>query len=319
LYKAQANDCYWHGQFGGVYLSFLRHSVYRHAIDAENAIISLMKKESLVAFPIMRKGSFLKDGRTQLVLETTSVNAFVNVDDGGTIFELDFKPLSYNLMNTLARWREAYHEGGNAASLVFDKVRKVASRDFIVKGPVDFKAFQDNKVDDVVGFSTGPFALKNECIDGDKIEITLEQCGMLENQAVSILKKITVHEREATIMFSYHLEGLPEWFFERYTIIIDFPIFFNGDPKGFVVSSAGDKKNPLDGVMLVTNCFSLLDTSYGLEMSFELSDTVNVSTWSHVTFSRMNTNDYQSKYQGIGMAFNPKTTDFSITCNMKTK
>ncbi|GAI85337.1 unnamed protein product, partial [marine sediment metagenome] len=32
IYKSQCNDCYWHGLFGGVYLQFLRFSVYTHLI-----------------------------------------------------------------------------------------------------------------------------------------------------------------------------------------------------------------------------------------------------------------------------------------------
>ncbi|HEA70655.1 MAG TPA: DUF1925 domain-containing protein, partial [archaeon] len=32
IYKSQCNDCYWHGMFGGIYLQFLRFSVYTHLI-----------------------------------------------------------------------------------------------------------------------------------------------------------------------------------------------------------------------------------------------------------------------------------------------
>ena len=41
IYKAQCNDCYWHGMFGGVYLHFLRFSVYTHLINAEKIIDQL--------------------------------------------------------------------------------------------------------------------------------------------------------------------------------------------------------------------------------------------------------------------------------------
>ncbi len=316
LYMAQANDCYWHGQFGGVYLNFLRHSVYKHAIDAENAIISLMNSDSLGGFPRIRKMSFLKDGLDQLLIETKYTNAYVNLEDAGTIFELDFKPMSYNLMNTLARWREAYHEGGNATSLVFDKARKVASREFVVKSPVDFKAFQDNKLDDIVGFSSGPYILKGELLDSDKVEIVLEKCGVLDNFPILISKKITFFERDPKFTVGYSIQGLPGEFTDRYAFMVDFPVFFNGDPKEFVLSSTTGQWNPLDGVEMAGDRFYLLDTSYGLKLSFELSEPVRFATWAHVTFSRMNTNDYQSKYQGIGMAFNPGTKPFSITCTI---
>jgi 4-alpha-glucanotransferase len=35
LYRAQCNCAYWHGLFGGLYLSYLRDAIYRHLIEAE--------------------------------------------------------------------------------------------------------------------------------------------------------------------------------------------------------------------------------------------------------------------------------------------
>ena len=37
LWKAQANDTYWHGRFGGIYMSHVRSAIYHHLIKAENA------------------------------------------------------------------------------------------------------------------------------------------------------------------------------------------------------------------------------------------------------------------------------------------
>ncbi|HEU0001880.1 MAG TPA: alpha-amylase/4-alpha-glucanotransferase domain-containing protein, partial [Ktedonobacteraceae bacterium] len=37
LWKAQANDTYWHGLFGGIYTAHMRSAIYHHLIKAENA------------------------------------------------------------------------------------------------------------------------------------------------------------------------------------------------------------------------------------------------------------------------------------------
>ncbi|MGH2481012.1 MAG: alpha-amylase/4-alpha-glucanotransferase domain-containing protein, partial [Ktedonobacteraceae bacterium] len=37
LWKAQANDTYWHGLFGGIYMGHVRSAIYHHLIKAENA------------------------------------------------------------------------------------------------------------------------------------------------------------------------------------------------------------------------------------------------------------------------------------------
>ncbi len=36
VWRAQGNDAYWHGLFGGLYLNYLRHEAYRNLIEAEN-------------------------------------------------------------------------------------------------------------------------------------------------------------------------------------------------------------------------------------------------------------------------------------------
>ena len=36
LYQGQSNDCYWHGLFGGVYISHMRLATYEHLIAAED-------------------------------------------------------------------------------------------------------------------------------------------------------------------------------------------------------------------------------------------------------------------------------------------
>jgi alpha-amylase len=36
LYQGQSNDCYWHGLFGGVYISHMRLATHEHLIAAED-------------------------------------------------------------------------------------------------------------------------------------------------------------------------------------------------------------------------------------------------------------------------------------------
>jgi alpha-amylase/alpha-mannosidase (GH57 family) len=112
IYKSQCNDCYWHGLFGGVYLQFLRFSVYTHLINAEKLIdeINTLINPTLESYIYITPLDFNKDSKTDYLIESNLLNLYVNPSNGGTIFELDYKPKSYNLLNTLTRWREAYHE-----------------------------------------------------------------------------------------------------------------------------------------------------------------------------------------------------------------
>ncbi len=49
LWKAQANDTYWHGLFGGIYMAHVRSAIYHHLIKAENAAAHLLTKTNDVA------------------------------------------------------------------------------------------------------------------------------------------------------------------------------------------------------------------------------------------------------------------------------
>ena len=69
IYKSQCNDCYWHGLFGGVYLQFLRFSVYSHLINAEKIIDNLnaelrSNKNKFISITPM---DFNKDSRMDII------------------------------------------------------------------------------------------------------------------------------------------------------------------------------------------------------------------------------------------------------------
>ncbi|MFW9972587.1 MAG: alpha-amylase/4-alpha-glucanotransferase domain-containing protein, partial [Candidatus Odinarchaeota archaeon] len=128
IYKAQCNDCYWHGLFGGIYLQFLRFSVYTHLINAENIIdeINILIDPRLKSYIYITPIDFLKNSRTDYLIESDIFNIYIDPNDAGTIFELDYKPKSYNLLNTLTRWKEPYHEDEKIASkeIIVDRFKK---------------------------------------------------------------------------------------------------------------------------------------------------------------------------------------------------
>ena len=75
-------------------------------IDEINTLINPELKSYIYILPT----DFIKDSKTEYLIESDLFNIYINPNDAGTIFELDYKPKSYNLLNTLTRWPEAYHE-----------------------------------------------------------------------------------------------------------------------------------------------------------------------------------------------------------------
>ncbi len=109
LLAAQCNDAYWHGVFGGLYAPHLRSALLRHLVQAESRLDRL---QSSAAKPLLRITSrdFDLDGHEEILLHEPTFGMVVRPDEGGTVSSLRFKPADVELMNSLGRRPEAYHE-----------------------------------------------------------------------------------------------------------------------------------------------------------------------------------------------------------------
>lgn len=100
LYQGQCNDPYWHGIFGGLYLPHLREAAYRHLLEAEKMMPLQQGWERL---------DYDFDGREELFYRGDTFNLLLKPSYGGSLVELDYRPLSRNLFDVLSRREESYH------------------------------------------------------------------------------------------------------------------------------------------------------------------------------------------------------------------
>ncbi|HUU12492.1 MAG TPA: alpha-amylase/4-alpha-glucanotransferase domain-containing protein [Terriglobia bacterium] len=109
LLAGQCNDPYWHGIFGGLYAPHLRSAVIRHLIQAE---ILLDRLEGAKKGPAIRVETedFDVDGQDEVLIRHSTFGMVLRPADGGTVSSLRFKPASADLVNSLTRRPEAYHE-----------------------------------------------------------------------------------------------------------------------------------------------------------------------------------------------------------------
>ena len=107
LWKGQCNCAYWHGVFGGLYLNYMRHGVYRHLIEAEVKADTALRQGSRL---VWEKTDFDGDGRDELLVEGESQNLYFHLGEGGCLFEWDLRGRGHNLGATLTRRPEAYHQ-----------------------------------------------------------------------------------------------------------------------------------------------------------------------------------------------------------------
>ncbi len=108
LLAAQCNDAYWHGVFGGLYSPHLRTGLMRSLIAAESRLDSLEAKAANSLQASVQ--DFDVDGSPELLLEDPIFGLVARPSDGGTVSSLRFKPARTELINSLTRRPEAYHE-----------------------------------------------------------------------------------------------------------------------------------------------------------------------------------------------------------------
>ncbi len=102
LWRAQGNDVYWHGAFGGLSLPHLRADAYA----------SLLKAERLIAERRVAAGGqrdYDLDGSDEYLFRGNAGAVFVHTE-GGAVIEWDIYASATNLIDTLARRPEAAHE-----------------------------------------------------------------------------------------------------------------------------------------------------------------------------------------------------------------
>jgi alpha-amylase len=100
--RAQCNDAYWHGVFGGLYLPFLRAEIWRNLALAER---ELRSGEGLQ----FEERDLDGDGRVEIWIHSDACSAVVSPTRGGAVEELTRFALAENLADALTRRREAYH------------------------------------------------------------------------------------------------------------------------------------------------------------------------------------------------------------------
>ncbi len=103
LYRAQCNCAYWHGAFGGVYLSFMRGALWHHLLKAEAML------PAASAGPNVQEIDIDADARPEVVVTAPWGCAVFSPADGGAMIELDDWRGAANLLAVVARHKEAYH------------------------------------------------------------------------------------------------------------------------------------------------------------------------------------------------------------------
>ncbi len=103
--RAQCNDAYWHGVFGGLYLPHLRRAIWHQLALAEGA---LRHGEPIGVERLDLDG----DGFEEIWIHAAAFSVLVSPRRGGAVEEYTLFHAGLNYADVLTRRREAYHDVG---------------------------------------------------------------------------------------------------------------------------------------------------------------------------------------------------------------
>ena len=229
LHEGQCNCAYWHGVFGGLYLNHLRTAIYEKLVAADKVLDGLEGRDA--AWVSCEAVDFDADGNEEAVIENTALALFFSPADGGTLFELDYKVKPFNLLNTLTRREEPYHdalrrgqvqvgeagEGGQSIHdlvrakeagldtyLVYDPYRRVSLRDHFLEAAVTADALWAGTYRELGDFATAGYAMETA---RHSVDLFREgRVSLHGSQAVRVRKRVLLAAGASAFEIRYHIE-----------------------------------------------------------------------------------------------------------------
>jgi alpha-amylase len=230
LYRSQCNCPYWHGAFGGIYLPHLRNAVFNQMIAADNLLDQAEGRGGPWIEATVDDYNF--DARQEVRLANDQLVCLLAPASGGQMYELDVRSICHNLLATIARRPEAYHQKILAGSQnqdascasIHDRVvckqegldQRLQYDHYVRKSLLDRFYGVDVSLQDV---RDGKAAQEGDFLGSvyearirrnpDRIQILLCRDGMASGVPVKLTKGVTLEAGSATLEIAYLLEGLP--------------------------------------------------------------------------------------------------------------
>jgi alpha-amylase len=296
LYRAQCNCAWWHGAFGGLYLPHLRNAIYHHLIAADNALLE--SEHRAAGWTDVQEADLNLDGAPEICLSNTRLAALFNPQLGGSLYELDLRVIRHNLLATLARRPEAYHDTilryaqasqqpGGAASihervvfkqegldrlLQYDRYLRKSLLDHFYEPKTaitDVAALKETELGD---FVLGPYEHRVRR-NGAAVQLVLTRAGKVDGAPVRVTKEVTLRPETDHLDIHYLLEGLPRDKKLHFAVEFNFAGMAAGADDRYFYYDGRPRAGQLQTMQDLTSSdrIGLVDEWLGLDVSLALS------------------------------------------------
>jgi len=312
LYRAQCNCPYWHGAFGGLYLPHLRNAIFEQLITADNILDSIQQPST--RWVEISADDFDLDARKEIRISGDRLIAYLNPAQGGHLYELDVRNTGLNLLSTLNRRPEPYHDtvreigqrqdnGDESVASIHDMVhfkqpdldkkldydnwpRKSLVDHFLQPG-LQLETFQQGG-GDVGDFVTGVYESRLRR-SNSRVETVMSRTGHVGPYEVQVGKTVSLDvESGGTLLIQYVLENLPSGMPIHFGVEFNFAGMAAGASDRYFYDASGQQLGQLESVNNLENIerIGLVDEWLGVDVSLNTSQPGGVWTFPIQTISQ---------------------------------
>ncbi len=297
LYRSQCNCPYWHGAFGGLYLPHLRNAIYSSVIAADSMLEKATGRRG--RWVAIEAADFNLDARKEIQLKGDQLVAYLAPGRGGHLYELDIRQIRTNVLATLNRRPEPYHQrirehagtpvsdhGGGVdpnggvrfkqanldQKLQYDPWPRKSLVDHFFQPALTHQAFTQGH-GEIGDFTEGVYLSKIRRSE-ERVEATLWREGRLGPYQVKITKTISLAAQQGgSLEVVYQLENLPAGLPIHFGVEFNFAAMPAGASDRYYYGSDGQSLGPLESEKATDDSMriGLVDEWLGLDVSLEVS------------------------------------------------
>ncbi|MBI1325630.1 DUF1926 domain-containing protein [bacterium] len=301
VFRAQCNCPYWHGAFGGLYLPHLRNAVYRHMILAENGIDALIAPEG--DYLRCLEGDFDADGQTEIRLDNRHAILWIDPAQGGQIYEADDRRTSTNVLATLNRRPEPYHEKVRKAAqappadtpegpsnlhdrvtlkhegmdslLVYDTYPRKALVDHLWPATVTADQVMHNRQESLADLANAAYVVDSIDKSAEKVSLSLSCGKRINHNDFRVSKSVTLPRPCSCFDVNYRLSGLSALPDSRFAVEINIAAMAGQAMDRQFIDDRGQKLGTLDSALRIVRPASLTAADEWANLAIRIDWTEN--------------------------------------------
>lgn len=340
LYRSECNCAYWHGLFGGIYLSSLRHALHENILAAEERY---MRARALKGVEVIDRDLW-NEGTNQVLLRREDMAALITPAHGGAIAELGVYSRRFDILAVIPRRYEAYHEtlrnfdeegeqNGDVKSihdmvvvkekglkdrLVYDACRRYSFKDIFLRACPSAEELMAGRAD-MMECGGLPYSYNVEK-KAKSLQVPLERVVDFEGRRVVIRKRYSFSASLAGVKAAYSLAGAAGILFG---IELNINLLAAHDEDRFYeIPGLARADSFLDGVGLTEkiDSFRLVDRYDDMRISISSSRAFNLFRYPIYTVSQSD-RGFEKNYQGSSMvlvfSLNADPEEFDLTMSIE--